>query len=28
MKAEKINVEDVLEQYRSGWSLEQAFYTN
>ena len=28
MKTEKINVEDLLEQYRSGWSLEQAFYTN
>src|SRR5258706_1596834 len=28
MKTEKINVEDMLEQYRSGWSLEQAFYTS
>ena len=28
MKDEKLNVEDLLEQYKSGWSLEQAFYTS
>ena len=28
MKDEKLSVADLLEQYRSGWSLEQAFYTN
>jgi phenylpropionate dioxygenase-like ring-hydroxylating dioxygenase large terminal subunit len=28
MKDEKLNVEDLLEQYKSGRSLEQAFYTS